>query len=187
MALLEGFGFNILCITDVCGRTGRFFSVRVSGVCSFLGLPLMPQLSLLVRSWPLKILKLETELLRRFESRNVVDFNEGLGLGTAWELIFPVVAEAGSLGGGMLSCFGMSGAYSDALSFAARETAALILDFDVLRFQPRLSFRRSEEVDDGVVGSSGLETCVGVSVFAVRVNFWARGPVSLGPLCSESW
>lgn len=77
----------------------------------------------------------------------------------------------------MLSCFGGGGAYSDPRSFAACEMLLLLLD--VLRFQPRLSFRRKDVADEGVVGSSGLEISVGVSVFAALANFGALGPVSL--------
>lgn len=113
------------------------------------------------------MLRLEIELLRRFESKNVVDLIEGVGLGTEWFDKFPVVADAGSLGGGILSCFGIKGAYSDPLSFAACDAATLMLDLEVLRFHPRLNFRRNEEPEDGVVGSSGLEACVGVSVLTV--------------------
>jgi hypothetical protein len=54
----------------------------------------------------------------------------------------------------------------------------------VLRFHPRLNFLRREVPEDGVVGSSGLEA-VGVAVFCVFVNFWARGPVSLGGRCGS--
>jgi hypothetical protein len=50
--------------------------------CSFLGLPFNPHESLLVRAWPPNVLKLEAELFRLLESRYVVDFTEGLGLGT---------------------------------------------------------------------------------------------------------
>jgi hypothetical protein len=41
-----------------------------------------------------------------------------------------------------------------------------MLLLDVLRFQPRLSFRRNDDAEEGVVGSSGLDICGGVSVFA---------------------
>jgi hypothetical protein len=46
-----------------------------------------------------------------------------------------------------------------------------MLLFEVLRFQPRLNFRRKDVPEDGVVGSSGLGTLGGVSVFAVFVAF----------------
>lgn len=45
-----------------------------------------------------------------------------------------------------------------------------MLLFDVLRFQPKLNFRRSEVPEDGVPGSSGLDA-VGVDTFCVLVNF----------------
>ncbi len=91
-----------------------------------------------------------------------------------------IVAEAGSLGGGILSCFGGCGGYSDSRSFAACER--LMLFFEVVLFQPKLSFLRSEEVDEGVAGSSGLDTWVGVLLFKGLLTFWARGPVNLGGL-----
>jgi len=102
---------------------------------------------------------------------------EGLGLGTVAVLKLFIVAEAGNLGGGMLSCFGGCGGYSESRSFAACER--LMLFFEVVLFQPKLSFLRSEEVDEGVVGSSGLDNWVGVLLFKGFPNFWARGPVNL--------
>lgn len=48
----------------------------------------------------------EIELFRRLESRKVVDFTLGLGLGTLWLFEELMVADAGRRGGGMLSCFG---------------------------------------------------------------------------------
>lgn len=53
-----------------------------------------------------------------------------------------------------------------------------MLDFEVFLFQLRLSFRRMDEFEEGVVGSSGLEATGGVSVFWGLVNFWARGPLT---------
>jgi hypothetical protein len=51
MVLLEGFELNILCMTDEVGRVEVVGTCRCeSAGCSFLGLPLMPQLSLLVLS-----------------------------------------------------------------------------------------------------------------------------------------
>ena len=85
------------------------------------------------------------------------------------------MADAGSFGGGMLSCFGGGGAYSESRSFAAWEMLRLF--FEVFLFQLRLSFRRIEELEDGVVGS-GLEISGGVSIFWGFVNFWARGPLT---------
>lgn len=48
----------------------------------------------------------EIELFLRLESRYVVDLTLGLGLGTLWLFELLTVADAGSRGGGMLSCFG---------------------------------------------------------------------------------
>jgi hypothetical protein len=76
--LLEALEFNILCITDEVVRgVGAFFSAG----CSFFGLPLTPQLSLFVLSWPANTFRLEVELFLRLESRYVVDVIDGLGLG----------------------------------------------------------------------------------------------------------
>lgn len=65
--------------------------------------------------------------------------------------MFPVVAEIGSRGGGIASCFVLSAAFS----------CAWVAAFELLRFQDRLSFLRKEVIDDGVAGSSGLDCCVG--------------------------
>lgn len=76
----------------------------------------------------------------------------------------------------MLSCLGGCGAYSESRSLAACEILRLF--FDVVFFQPRLSFRRNED-EEGVEGSSELEISVGVSIFCGFVNFCgARGPLS---------
>lgn len=72
-------------MTDAVVRVvvvGTARSVRVSDGSSFLGLPFTPHESLRVLSCPLKTFKLEVELFLRFESKYVVDFTEGLGLGT---------------------------------------------------------------------------------------------------------
>jgi hypothetical protein len=105
---------------------------------------------------------------------------DGLGLGTVAVLKLFIVAEAGSLGGGMLSCFGGCGGYSESRSFAACER--LMLFFEVVLFHPKLSFLRREEVEEGVVGSSGLDNWVGELLFKGFTTFWARGPVNLGGL-----
>ena len=77
--LLEALELSILCITDdVVRGVDEFFSAG----CSFFGLPLTPQLSLFVLSWLANALKLEAELFLRLESKYVVDFIDGLGLGT---------------------------------------------------------------------------------------------------------
>ena len=109
-----------------------------------------------------------------------MDLIDGLGLGTVAVLRLFIVAEAGSLGGGMLSCLGGCGGYSDSRSLAACERLMLLLE--VVLFQPKLSFLRSEDVDEGVVGSSGLDNWVGVLLFMDLPIFRARGPVNLGGL-----
>ena len=71
------------------------------------------------------------------------------------------------------------------LSFAACEMFMLL--FDVLLFHPKLNLRRRDDADEGVVGSSGLDTCGGVSLLGgALVNFWARGPVNLTGFCSPA-
>jgi hypothetical protein len=82
----------------------------------------------------------------------------------------------------MLSCFGGGGGYSDSRSVAACDRLMLFLE--VVLFQLRLSFLRKDEPDEGVPGSSGLECCVGVSVFAALLIVCALGPVNFGALCS---
>lgn len=81
----------------------------------------------------------------------------------------------------MLSCFGGCGGYSEPRSLAACDK--LLWLFDVLLFHPRLSFLRSDDPDEGVVGSSGLDSSVWVSVLTgALASFGALGPVSLGGL-----
>lgn len=58
-----------------------------------------------------------------------------------------------------------------------------MLLLDAVLLHPRLSFRLND-VLEGVVGSSGLDMCDGVSLFGTGLtNFWARGPVSRGGFC----
>jgi hypothetical protein len=45
-----------------------------------------------------------------------------------------------------------------------------MLLFEVVLFHPRLSFLRSD-VDEGVAGSSGLDSCVGVLLFGAFPTF----------------
>jgi hypothetical protein len=94
-----------------------------------------------------------------------MDLFDGTGLGP---LILLIVAEAGSLGGGILSCLGGCGAVSLFLSFVPCER--LILLFEAFLFHPRLNFLLNEVPDDGVPGSSGLDA-VGVDIFCGFVNF----------------
>lgn len=109
---------------------------------------------------------------------------EGLGLGISLSLLprLFIVVEVGNLGGGILSCFGGGGGLLASLPPAACEALAVFFEPD--RFQPRLSFLRNEVVEDGVGGSSGLETSAGVSVLATLFTFKARGPVNLAGLFS---
>lgn len=168
---------------------GIFLSEAIESVeVSFFGLlRCKPQLSLFVLSWPVIILRLDTELFLLLELRYVVvdDLTEGLGLGMSLLFVLRlfIVTEAGNLGGGILSCFGGGGGWLDSLSPAAWE--ALILFFDPDRFQLRLNFLRNEFVEDGVGGSSGLDnSAAGVSLLANLLAFKARGPVNLAGLFS---
>lgn len=88
-----------------------------------------------------------------------MDLFNGAGLGP---LMLLMVAEAGSLGGGILSCLGGCGAVSEPLSVLLCDR--LILLFEAFLFHPRLNFLLNEVPDDGVPGSSGLEA-VGVDIF----------------------
>jgi len=57
-----------------------------------------------------------------------------------------------------------------------------MLFFDALLFQDKLNFRLRELMDDGVGGSSGLESGGGdlVPWGKVAIDFGARGPEGLG-------
>lgn len=57
-----------------------------------------------------------------------------------------------------------------------------MLFLDALRFQDKLNFRLRELMDDGVGGSSGLESGGGDLVPGgnVVIDFGARGPEGLG-------
>lgn len=123
-------------------------------------------------------LRLEAELFRLRDSRYVpvpLDFVDGVGLGPLLvEATLFKVAEMGILGGGMESCL--------TLLWSALSLSWLMLFFEALRFQDKLSFRRRELMDDGVGGSSGLESGGGDLVparFAV-IGFGARGPEGFG-------
>jgi hypothetical protein len=56
-----------------------------------------------------------------------------------------------------------------------------MLFFEALRFQDKLNFRLKELMDDGVGGSSGLESGGGdfVPGGRVAIDFGARGPEGL--------
>jgi hypothetical protein len=170
----DGLELMIFCIGVSIEELDRGTGARALdgsyAIVSFLGLgarAFVSQLSLFVLSWPLA--KLEIELWRRFASNWEVDLTEGLGLGTTGPI---QVADAGSFGGGMLSCFCVCVGYSGPRSVAAYEV------FDELLLQLRLSFRRSEDADEGVSGSAGLDDC-GVSFFTSLMDVCARGPFNL--------
>jgi len=57
-----------------------------------------------------------------------------------------------------------------------------MLFLEALRFQDKLSFRRRELIDDGVGGSSGLDSGGGdfVPVDFVAIDLGARGPEGFG-------
>ena len=57
-----------------------------------------------------------------------------------------------------------------------------MLFLEALRFHVKLNFRLIELMDDGVGGSSGLESGAGdfVPVDFVDVDLWVRGPEGLG-------
>lgn len=105
----------------------------------------------------------------------LLDLTDGVGLG-GFEL--PEIrkpcclfdAEAGKRGGGIESC---RTEWCSALSSCVR----LILDFELLRFQDRLSFLLSELIDDGVGGSSGLGR--GTGDLGLDTTLGARGPDGL--------
>jgi hypothetical protein len=103
-------------------------------------------------------------LLLPFRKR---DSNEGLEkYSCVVGLKFPFqVAEAGNLGGGISFCFEARLASSFSLSlsaFSALSASALARweAFEELRFQLRLSFRRSDVVEAGVLGSSEVDVRV---------------------------
>jgi hypothetical protein len=75
--------------------------------------------------------------------------------------MFPVVAEIGSRGGGIASCLALSADFS----------WAWLAALELLRFQDRLNFLRRVVIEEGVVGSSGLDSCVGDFGVALMVGF----------------
>ena len=100
------------------------------------------------------------EGFRRAKSRDGRVRFEGVGL----DPIDPLhVAEAGNLGGGMSLCFGGWGPCSSLFceglrDWEACETWDAALD-EARRQPPRLSFRLSDDPDEGVSGSVDVEVC----------------------------
>lgn len=135
---------------DCCDRFGAT-AVTDSVAPSFLGDPL-PNVPLRFLSRPLNRLRLDTEDFLRCE----VDLTDGLGLVT----VLLIRAEAGIFGGGMLSCFGGCGGWSP-----AELLLLLLLLLDVFLFQLKLSFRRNDVPEEGVMGFSGLEISEAASPF----------------------
>lgn len=124
------------------------------------------------------VFRLEAELLRRLDSRydEVVPFDWADGVGLVFlddDKAF-MVAEAGSFGGGMDSC-------RTPFCFLSSCGGWFPPALDALRFQDKLSFLRSELIEDGVGGSSGLmgggdfDASAGVILAA-----GARGPKGFG-------
>lgn len=112
------------------------------------------RLSLRFLSWAMMALRLDVELFRLLDSRYVpvvLDLVEGVGLGgfDVVGMLF-TVAEMGMRGGGIESCRMLCSCLSPG--------SWLMLALEALRFQDRLSFRLSELMDDGVGGSSGLDS-----------------------------
>lgn len=123
-------------------------------------------------------LRLEAELLRLLDSRYVpvaLDLVEGVGLGGLLVGRLFRVAETGILGGGMDSWLALACELESPCNW-------LVLLLDALRFQDKLSFRLSELMDEGVGGSSGLESGAGdfeVGCFVAIPLGAARGPDGL--------
>ncbi len=169
--LVELFGLRIFCTTDELYESVDR-SATVSRVDSFFAAKLSPRL----RSWAMMAFRLEAELFRLRDSRYVplpFDFVEGVGLGGLLVDMLLTVAEMGILGGGMESCLTLCSALSPC--------SWPMLFLEALRFQDRLNFLLKELMDDGVGGSSGLESGGGDFVPAdfMAIGFGARGPEGL--------
>lgn len=97
---------------------------------------------------------------------------DGVGLEDFVVGMLFVVADAGIRGGGMEPCFnGLLSAFSAwgwPLPF-----------FDALRFHDRLSFLLSDVMDEGVGGSSGLDSGGGDLGGFIVTGLGARGPEGL--------
>ena len=92
-----------------------------------------------------------------------------LGLGSSGPF---QVAEAGSLGGGMSSCFGGFGGKSASLSAAVRA-------FEALRLRVRLNLRRKELPKELVPASTELAvSMLDASSLEAFLVFCKRGPVN---------
>lgn len=99
----------------------------------------------------------------------------GLGLGSSGPL---QVAEAGSLGGGISSCFGGFGGRSASLS-------AAVCAFEALRLRVKLSLRRSELPKELVAVSTELAvSMLAASSLDAFLGFCKRGPVNRVGLAS---
>lgn len=99
----------------------------------------------------------------------------GLGLGSSGPF---QVAEAGSLGGGISSCFGGFGGRSASLS-------AAVCAFEALRLRVKLSLRRSELPKEFVAVSTELAvSMLAASSLDAFLGFCKRGPVNRVGLAS---
>lgn len=99
----------------------------------------------------------------------------GLGLGSSGPF---QVAEAGSLGGGISSCFGGFGGRSASLS-------AAVCAFEALRLRVKLSLRRSELPKELVAVSTELAvSMLAASSLDAFLGFCKRGPVNRVGLAS---
>ena len=120
---------------------------RLAGIveASMVGFLFTVQVSLFVLSWEINPDKLPAELFRRRDSRYPpTGFTVGLGLCCFMFARLLTVAEMGIRGGGMLSCC----CWAEAFSKTSVGTVMLLLEF--VRFHPKLSFRLSEVIEEGV-------------------------------------
>lgn len=99
----------------------------------------------------------------------------GLGLGSSGPF---QVAEAGSLGGGISSCFGGFGGNSASLS-------AAVCALEALRLRVKLSFRRRELPKEFELASAEFEvSMLDASSLEAFLDFCRRGPVNRVGLAS---
>ena len=119
------------------------------------------------------ILMLELEVF--LVVRDCMLFWLGLGLGSSGPF---QVAEAGSLGGGISSCFGGFGGNTASLSTA-------VCTFEALRLRVKLNFRRRELPKEDVPASTGLAvSMLDASSLEAFLGFCKRGPVNRVGLAS---